>query len=158
MRKFEIVVAFAAAVVAFATGCPGSGTVRATRSGSDSSGADHGGMGMVATSGTDAEIDSVDVQLDSLVRFGPAHMETIITRHSLTAANMLAGMAADLQRAGVTGDAEWTARVDSVRQDLTRLGGLSEPQLVPFLQGHTQLIHRLTQQYRTLMATAKPAH
>jgi hypothetical protein len=111
---------------------------------------------VAAASATDASIDSVDVELDSLVRFGPAHMETIISRHTLTTANMLAGMAADLQRAGVAGDAAWTARVDSVRQDLTRMSKLSEQELVPFLQDHTQLIHRLTQQYHTLMSKAPP--
>jgi hypothetical protein len=33
---------------------------------------------------------------------------------------------------------------------------LSEQELVPFLQDHTQLIHRLTQQYHTLMSKAPP--
>lgn len=147
MRTFDTAFALAAGIVLLTTACQGPATERKARSDS---------TGVAATSATDAAIDSVDGELDSLVRFGPAHMETIISRHSLTASNMLAGMAADLQRAGVTGDAAWTARVDSVRQDLTRMGKLSEQELVPFLQAHTQLIHRLTQQYHTLMNNAPP--
>jgi hypothetical protein len=147
MRTSDTAFALVAGIVLFTVACQGAALQRKAPSDSAS---------VATASATDASIDSVDAELDSLVRFGPAHMETIISRHTLTTSNMLAGMAADLQRAGVAGDAAWVASVDSVRQDLTRMGKLSEQELVPFLQAHTQLIHRVTQQYHTLMSKAPP--
>jgi hypothetical protein len=109
-------------------------------------------------SATTAEIDSVQAQVDSMVHIAPSHMEAIVTRHVLTGSNMLAGMAADLRRAGVTGDASWTATVDSVRQDFTRMRTLTPKQVAPFLQSHARLVHRLRDQYTTLMASAAGGH
>lgn len=164
MRLSDRCRAAAAVLVAVTAACSGSGADRgqgARDSSAQVTPAPESSAALAASpsaSVTTAEIDSVQSQLDSMVHIAPSHMEAIVSRHVLTGSNMLAGMAADLRRAGVSGDASWTATVDSVRQDLTNMRVLTPKQLVPFLHSHVRLVHRLTAQYTALMASAPAGH
>ena len=80
---------------------------------------------------------------DSLRRALPAHRQRL--------ANMLAEMNREMRDMRMTADAAWTATVDSLRQDLTRMPDLRPSELAATMPAHRARVERLMQAHRTMM-------
>ncbi|MBW3631273.1 MAG: hypothetical protein KY464_18570, partial [Gemmatimonadetes bacterium] len=82
----------------------------------------------------------------------PDSMRAVMPQHRQMAANMLAQMNRDMQQMNMPGDASWTATVDSLRQDLTRLPEMGAQELGAFMPAHHARMTRLRDMHRTMMA------
>jgi hypothetical protein len=83
-----------------------------------------------------------DVQ-PSLRRALPAHRQAL--------ANTIAEMNRDVRSMNMAADTAWTATVDSLRQDLTRMPDLGGGALRAMLPAHRARVERLIQSHETMM-------
>lgn len=88
----------------------------------------------------DADADSVRAML-------PTHRQKV--------ANMLAQFNKDMRDMGMASDTAWSATVDSLRQDLTRMPDMSALELKQFMAAHRARVMRLMESHRTMMASMK---
>ena len=80
---------------------------------------------------------------DSLRAMMPAHRQM--------AGNMLAQMNQQMTSMNMQADAAWTAAVDSIRADLTRMPDLSAADLRALMPGHAGRLSRLMDMHDTMM-------
>jgi hypothetical protein len=57
----------------------------------------------------------------------------------------------EMRDMNMTGDAAWTATMDSVRQDLVRLPEMRGPELRDFFPAHRTRVMRLVESHRAMM-------
>ena len=84
-----------------------------------------------------------NVNADSLAAMLPAHRQM--------AGNMIAQMNQQMQSMNMAADAAWTAVMDSIRNDLTRMAELSSAELKPFMAEHHRRMTRLMEMHGTMM-------
>lgn len=75
----------------------------------------------------------------------------MMPQHRQMAANMLAQMNREMRQMNMAGDEAWTATVDSLRQDLTRMPELSPEEMATFLPAHHARMSRLMEMHRAMM-------
>lgn len=102
------------------------------------------------------------IQDDSTTRQMQSHMAAMsgatadsiaamMPRHRQMAANILAQMNREMRAMNMIADEVWTATVDSLRQDLTRMPELSADEMQAFMPGHHARMTRLIEMHRTMM-------
>ena len=84
-----------------------------------------------------------NVDADSLAAMLPAHRQMT--------GNMIAQMNQQMQSMNMTADAAWTAVMDSIRDDLTRMTELSSTELKPFMAEHHRRMTRLMEMHTNMM-------
>lgn len=84
---------------------------------------------------------------DSIAAMLPMHRQMV--------ANMISTMNREMQGMDMSGDAAWTATIDSLRQDLTRMPEMSAPELGQFMPDHRARVMRLMESHRSMMANMK---
>ena len=84
---------------------------------------------------------------DSLMRMMPMHRQM--------AANMLSQMNREMRSMNMTGDAAWTATVDSVRRDLANMPDMSAGELGNFMPAHQRRMMRLMDMHQAMMSDMK---
>jgi hypothetical protein len=84
---------------------------------------------------------------DSLRRLMPMHRQMT--------ANMLQEMDTDMRRMRMAGDSGWSALMDSIRQDLTRLPDVTQAELPGFMDRHRERVARLMDQHSAMMGHAR---
>jgi hypothetical protein len=85
------------------------------------------------------------VAADSLRRLMPMHRRM--------AANMLQQMNAEMRGMNMQGDSGWSALVDSIRRDLTRMPELTPRELPAFMAAHQARLGRLMEQHASMMGS-----
>ena len=70
-------------------------------------------------------------------------------------ANMMSQANKDMRDMNMMSDAAWTATVDSLRQDLTRMPEMSASDLQLFMPTHQARVRRLMESHRTMMGNMK---
>jgi len=139
--------------------CSGGRSDNAAETGQVTAAADTGGMmagmeGMPGMGGSgmmeqmQAHLRMMDgASADSLQAMMPTHREMVT--------NMIAQFDTDMRGMGMTGDSVWTATVDSLRQDLTRMPGMSGSALHQVMPAHGARVTRLMAAHRTMMGTMR---
>ena len=78
-------------------------------------------------------------------------MQAMLPEHRQMTANMLAQMNREMAQMSMTGDSVWTATVDSLRQDLTRMPEMGPAELKALMPAHQARAIRLMELHRTMM-------
>jgi hypothetical protein len=79
-------------------------------------------------------------------------MKTMLSIHRQMVANMISQMNREMKQMNMTGDASWTATMDSLRQDLVRMPEMSTAELKRFMPAHRARVMRLIEMHRKMMA------
>lgn len=86
---------------------------------------------------------------------GGDSLKAMLPMHRQILANMLAEMNAQMRSMNMTGDKQWTALSDSIREDLVRIRTLSSRDLMQFMPGHRSRVMRLTNMHQSMMQGMK---
>ena len=86
---------------------------------------------------------------------GAERMKAMMPEHRQMAANMIAEFSREMKGMNMTGDAAWSATVDSLRQDLVRMPEMRADELAGFMPAHEGRLNRLMEMHRSMMATMK---
>ena len=78
-------------------------------------------------------------------------LEAMLPTHRQMTANMLAQMNQQMQGMHMTASAQWSALVDSLRQDLVHMPEMSPKELKDFMPAHRARITRLMGMHRSMM-------
>jgi hypothetical protein len=82
--------------------------------------------------------------VDSLPAMLPEHRQMV--------ANMIASMNQEMRDMNMPADAQWTATVDSLRQDLRQMPEMGGAELKALMPGHHARVTRLAELHRGMMA------
>lgn len=99
--------------------------------------------------------DSMVAQMQSHMRMmdtvRAAGMPAMLGMHRQMVANMISRMTSDMRSMNMTGDAAWTATIDSLRQDLVQLPELSPAELTRAMPAHRARVMRVMEMHRSMM-------
>jgi hypothetical protein len=85
----------------------------------------------------------------------PDSMAAMMPQHRQMAANVLAQMNREMGEMNMPADEAWTATVDSLRQDLTRMPEMNAEQMQAFMPGHHARMERLMEMHRAMMGNMR---
>lgn len=117
-------------------------------SGMEGMGAREGMPGMSAAAGMSNEMQT---HMSAMMVADGAGMKGMLAEHRQMVANMLATMNGEMASMQMTADAQWTATVDSLRQDLVRMPALDASELKAAMPGHETRVRRLAAMHETMM-------
>ena len=80
-----------------------------------------------------------------------ATLQAMLPMHRQMADSMLTSMNDEMRRMNMTSTTEWMATADSLRQDLTRLAGMSASELPALMLAHRDRMMRLMQLHRAMV-------
>lgn len=83
---------------------------------------------------------------------GADSMRAMLPLHRQRVANMLAQMNREMRDMGMAADAQWSATVDSLRSDLTRMPEMSGEELRSMMPAHHDRVMRLIEMHRAMMS------
>lgn len=107
-------------------------------------GGDSGGMaGMKGMGGMSGMMGDMQKQMDAMMKVSPEQMKAMMPAHRQMVANVLAEMTAEMRKMNMSGDAAWTATIDSVRQDLARMPELTGKEMSAAMPTHHARMMRL---------------
>lgn len=100
-----------------------------------------------------AMMDSMVVHMRAMENADAAALQSMVPMHRQMAANMVAQINTEMGSMKMPADQRFTALMDSVRQDLTRLPDVSSAQLKSFMTEHHGRLSRLMQTHRDMMTS-----
>ena len=109
-----------------------------------------GMAGMKGMGGMSVMMGGMQKQMDSMMKVNAVQMKSMMPAHRQMAANMLASMTADMRKKNMSGDAAWTATIDSVRRDLATLPELSGKEVLAAMPAHHARMMRLMGMHRSM--------
>ncbi|MDQ6611632.1 MAG: hypothetical protein M3Y64_04295 [Gemmatimonadota bacterium] len=89
----------------------------------------------------------LSVSGDNMIAALPTHRQLI--------ANMIAKMNAEMRDMKMTADGEWSATVDSLRNDLIHMPELSSAELSGMMRMHLERVRRLNAMHARMMGSMK---
>ena len=98
-----------------------------------------------------AMMDSMQTHMRMMDTMSGDRMKAMLPMHRQMVANMLSRMNAEMRSMNMSGDAAWSATVDSVRQDLIHMPELSAQQLKTMMPGHRARVMRLLAMHQRMM-------
>ncbi len=115
------------------------------------------GMPMGDTSGMKGMgmMGDMQKQMDAMMSSSPDQMKTMMPAHRQMAANMLADMTAEMRKMNTSGDAAWTAAMDSVRQDLIRMPDMNGKEMKDAMPAHHARMMRLMEMHARMSKNMK---
>lgn len=146
-----LILAVAAALIL--PGCRSREDVGASDSAADSA-AMAGMPGMGGSEMMSHMMDSVEVHMRMMDTASTATMQAMMPMHHQMADSMISRMDADMRRMNMATDSAWTATVDSLRQDLSRMRAMPASEMMAMMPAHRARMMRLMQMHRTM--TGKP--
>lgn len=151
-------VAVAAALTLGACSAADPGDAADTGQGStaqDTAGAMSGMEGMPGAPGT--RVSGMMVQMQAHLRMmdgaSADSIQAMLPTHRQVLANMIAEANKDMRDMNMPSDAAWTATVDSLRRDLTRMPEMSASELHQFMPTHEARVKRLMDSHRAMMGS-----
>lgn len=82
-------------------------------------------------------------------------LKAMLPMHRQMTANMISEMNREMKGMNMSGDAAWTATMDSLRRDLTNLPEMSAVQLRDFMPEHRGRMMRLMEMHQGMMKNMK---
>ena len=105
--------------------------------------------GMAAMAGSHMMMmDSMEAHMQMMDTASATTMQAMMPMHHQMADSMISRMDADMRRMNMA-DSSWRATVDSVRQDLSRMSGMSSSAMTALMPAHRTRMMRLMQMHRT---------
>lgn len=155
--------AVAALALAFTTACGGGGDASSGQAAApDSSPAATGGgmEGMEGMEGMDSgqggdTMEQMRAHMQAMRGASGDSLAAMLPMHRQMAGNLLAQMNREMGQMNMQADASWTATVDSVRQDLTRMPELDAAELQALMPQHEARLARLMETHRSMMGGMK---
>lgn len=120
-------------------------------------GADGTMGGMSGTGGTASGTDP-EMQAHMQRMMGDTsgeRMKAVLPLHRQMVANMLSRMNGEMRQMNMAAGADWTATVDSLRQDLVRLPELGAAGLEAAMPAHLARVRRLGEMHQSMMGDMK---
>ncbi|GLC28176.1 hypothetical protein [Roseisolibacter agri] len=106
------------------------------------------GMGQMMSGRMMAEMDA---HMRALRGAGPDSLRRSLPAHRQMVANMISQMNREMGEMNMAADAAWTALIDSVRADLTRMPELSAGELARAMPDHHGRVERLVRAHGDMM-------
>lgn len=78
-------------------------------------------------------------------------LRAMLPMHRQMVGNMLSQFDRDMRGMNMSGNTAWQATVDSVRQDNSRLAGMSASEIQSFMPEHMGRVRRLVQMHHSMM-------
>jgi hypothetical protein len=152
MNRFSMVAA-ALATVAWLAACGGPGEEPPVQEATDTVAGATGGMeGMPGMAGMqDGMMEQMQAHMEMMAGMAPDSMMPMVPMHRQMAANMLAQMNRDMEQMDTPADDAWTATVDSLREDLSRMPEMGAQELRDWMPGHRARMTRLMEMHRAMM-------
>ena len=100
-------------------------------------------------------IDAMQARLAAAEGMSAEQLKATLPEHRQAAANLIAEMNREMRGMNMTGDAAWTALVDSLRRDLTTMPDLAAGELRAMMPAHRARLTRLMQMHRDMMKGMK---
>lgn len=110
-----------------------------------------GGEGMPGMSGAAGMSNEMQAHMSAMMAADGAGMKGMMAEHRQMVANMLAKMNGEMSSMQMSADAQWTATVDSLRQDLVRMPDLDAAALKGVMPGHEARVRRLAAMHAAMM-------
>ena len=109
--------------------------------------------GMLGMGGMQSEsmMDEMANHMDMMRGTTGDSMRAMLPMHRQMAADLLSQMNSEMQDMSMTGDAQWNATADSVRNDLARMPDMLADELGTFMPAHQERMRRLMDMHRTMM-------
>lgn len=125
-------------------------------SGMNGMGGQSGGMaGMKGMGAMSGMMGDMQKQMDAMMKVSPEQMKTMMPAHRQMVANLLANMTADMRKMNMTGDAAWTATIDSVRRDLAVMPELGGKEMTAAMPAHHARMMRLMAMHTKMSSNMK---
>lgn len=96
-------------------------------------------------------MDSMQTHMRMMDTMSADQIKAMLPVHRTMATNMLTQMTSDMRSMNMTADAAWIATIDSLRQDLTRMGDMSGPALKAMMPAHQAGLRRLMEMHQNMM-------
>lgn len=117
------------------------------------------GMGNAGMAGPAGSMGSMMARMQAHMRVmdGPGgdSLKGMLPMHRQMLVNMLAEMSAQMRNMNMTGDKQWIALSDSIRQDLVQMRTLSVRDLGQFMPAHGSRVMRLMNMHQSMMQGTK---
>lgn len=78
-------------------------------------------------------------------------LRAMLPMHRQMVANMISQFERDMQGMNMSGNTAWQATLDSVRQDNSRLSGMSADEVQAFMPAHMARVRRLIDMHHSMM-------
>lgn len=125
-------------------------------SGMKGMGSDSAAMGgMKGMGGMGGMMGDMQKQMDAMMKVSPEQMKAMMPAHRQMVANALGEMTAEMRKMNMSGDAVWTATVDSVRQDLARMPELNGKEMTAAMPAHHARMMRLMAMHQAMSKNMK---
>ena len=111
----------------------------------------HEGMSGMSMPGADGANQAMRQHMLMMEGASADSLRAMMPAHRQMAGNMLAQMNQQMTSMNMQADAAWTAAVDSIRADLTRMPDLSAADLRALMPGHAGRLSRLMDMHDTMM-------
>ena len=102
--------------------------------------------GMMST----ATIDSMEMHMRMMDGMSGDQMKSTLPAHRQMVANMLSQMNQEMRSMNMSGDPQWTATADSIRQDLIHMPEMSPQELKRAMPAHHARVTRLMEMHRKM--------
>jgi hypothetical protein len=93
----------------------------------------------------------MQAHMDSMMRMSAGQMSQTMAAHDRMMSAMMDRMGSEMRQMKMTGDPQWNALSDSVKQDLAELPGLSGQALSSRMQAHAARVRRLMMMHERMM-------
>lgn len=109
------------------------------------------GMGGMVRGGMMEMVTQMQSHMQMMQGMSADSMHTMMPQHRQMVANVLAEMNREMREMNMAGDTAWSAAVDSLRHDLTRMPEMSAQELHGFMPEHRRRVMSLMEMHRTMM-------
>ena len=100
-------------------------------------------------------MDSMSAQMRMMDTVKAAQMKSMMPMHRQMVANILSQMTSEMRSMNMPASPEWTATVDSLRQDLIHMPEMGPQELKRFMPAHHARVMRLMDMHRSMMQGMK---
>lgn len=99
--------------------------------------------GMQVSMDTSRTMERMEAHMRAMEGASADSVQAMLPMHQRMVSNMIAQLNRDMGNMNMSGDTAWTATVDSVQRDLTRMPSMSSSELQQFTPGHHGRVTRL---------------
>lgn len=89
--------------------------------------------------------------MDQMAAVPPDSMQAMMPMHRQMVGNMMARMNREMGQMNMPADSAWTATVDSLRADLTRMPDMDAEELQALMPAHRERVERLISMHESMM-------
>lgn len=113
--------------------------------------------GMAGMGGMQADgmMQQMQAHMAAMAGASADSMTAMMPQHRQMAANMLARMNREMEQMNMAGDTAWTATVDSLRQDLSRMPEMNAQELQELMPAHHARMTRLMEMHGSMMGNMR---